>query len=280
MILPSDCRTTIDTVFDSSPIRSHELSGGQIGTVYQVTLGDGQHIVAKVGETPLDIEGQMLEHLAAQTELPVPTVYHAESNVLLIEYIDGNTTHDRATARDTADRLAALHDHRRQAFGFEWDTLTGPIRQPNPWTDSWIEFYRDHRLAHLLSTGNFSAEIRERIETLCTDLDELLCEPEHPSLIHGDVWTTNILAHEGRVEAFLDPAIYYADPEIELAYIDWTDTFGSAFFDRYREQRRIESGFFEHRRFIYRLYPLLVHVHLFGGRYRDALHRTLNRIGY
>lgn len=278
--MPVDFSATISTVLGSPPIESQELSGGQIGTVYRATLADDRRIVVKTGETRLDIEGDMLQYLADQSKLPVPRIYHSESDLLLIEYIEGGTNHGPAVAKDAADHLAALHENQASEFGFEWETTTGPVRQPNPWTDAWIDFYRDHRLGYLVSEGEFSAEARDRINAVRSDLDELLTEPEFPSLIHGDVWTTNVLAHNGHIRAFLDPAIYYAHPEIELAYIDWTSTFGTEFFTRYREHREITDGFFERRRFVYRLYPLLIHVELFGGRYHDALSRTLNRLGY
>lgn len=275
-----DLEAPIESALGAPPVEFRELTGGQIGTVRRATLVDGRHVVAKTGETPLDVEGRMLRYLAEHSDLPVPTVYHADPELLLIEYVEGETTHDAAVARDAADHLAVLHDVSSAAFGLDFDTVTGPVRQPNAWTDSWVEFYRERRLEPLLSTADLSTDIRHRVEAVCDDLGELLTEPGTPSLVHGDVWTTNVLARDGAVTAFLDPAVYYAHPEVELAYVDWTGTFGDAFFERYRERQGIASGFFERRRFVYRLYPLLVHVHLFGGRYPDELDETLDRIGY
>lgn len=170
------------------------------------------------------------------------------------------------------------------AFGFPRDTLTGPVRQPNPWTDSWPEFFGEYRLRHVadlaVESESLSRSLRERIDVVVTDLNSLLTAPDAPALIHGDVWTTNLLARDDEIRAFLDPACYYAHPEVELTYIDWTNTFDEPFFARYRELRGINSEFFERRRFVYRLYPLLVHVYLFGGRYPAELAETLNRLGY
>jgi len=275
-----DLEAAIESALGSPAVEFRELTGGQIGTVRRVTLADERRVVAKTGETPLDVEARMLSYLAEHSDLPVPTVYHADPELLLIEYVEGETTHDAAVAKDAADHLAALHDTSSSAFGLDFDTVTGPVHQPNPWTDSWTEFYREQRLEQLLSLADLSRNARARTEAVRDDLDELLTEPEMPSLVHGDAWTTNVLARDGEVTAFLDPAIYYAHPEVELAYIDWTGTFDDAFFDRYRERRGIASGFFERRRFVYRLYPLLVHVHLFGGQYHDELDETLRRIGY
>ncbi len=79
---------------------------------------------------------------------------------------------------------------------------------------------------------------------------------------------------------FVDPAIYYAHPEIELAFTTLFGTFERPFFDRYHELRPIAPGFFEERRDIYNLYPLLVHVRLFGGSYVSSVERTLRQFGY
>lgn len=79
--------------------------------------------------------------------------------------------------------------------------------------------------------------------------------------------------------AFIDPAIYVAHAEIELAFTTLFSTFGAAFYERYAEHRPIAEGFFEQRRDLYNLYPLLVHVRLFGGSYVGSVENTLGRFG-
>ncbi|WP_425461898.1 fructosamine kinase family protein [Natronosalvus hydrolyticus] len=279
---------TLADVLGTTPERIVELEGGQIGSVFRVSLANGRTVVAKTGNTPLATEAFMLEYLAEESYLPVPSVVHASDELLLMEYIDGSTTHDEGVARDAARQLASLHEIEGPAYGFPRDTLTGPVRQPNPWTESWLEFYRTHRLHHAgaiaanpeSGPGTLPEYLFERLEKCIGDLESILEEPPQSSLIHGDVWRTNVLSRDGRVTGFLDPATYYADPEIELAYIDWTDTFGPTFFDAYERERSIRDGFWERRRFVYRVYPLLVHVHLFGGSYVDELEATLERLGY
>ncbi|MFC6725070.1 fructosamine kinase family protein, partial [Halobium palmae] len=103
--------------------------------------------------------------------------------------------------------------------------------------------------------------------------------PDAPALLHGDVWRTNVLVDLGDVAAFVDPATYYGHPEVELAYVDWLDTFGRTFFERYRDRRGIADGF-DRRKNVYALYPQLTHVRLFGGRYVDVVDRTLSTLGY
>jgi fructosamine-3-kinase len=62
----------------------------------------------------------------------------------------------------------------------------------------------------------------------------------------------------------IDPAIYYAHPEIELAFSMLFNTFGTPFLVHYGALRAIDPGFIDSSREIYNLYPLLVHVRLFG----------------
>ncbi|MEX2535727.1 MAG: fructosamine kinase family protein [Trueperaceae bacterium] len=101
-----------------------------------------------------------------------------------------------------------------------------------------------------------------------------------PGLVHGDVWSGNVLARNGRITAMLDPAIYFADPEVELAFIELFATFGEAFWERYGELRPIDPGYREVRRDVYQLYPLLVHTALFGGGYVRAVGERLEWLGY
>jgi len=118
-----------------------------------------------------------------------------------------------------------------------------------------------------------------RLEKLAGRLGDWIDASAAPSLIHGDMWTGNVLCNHGRISGFVDPAIYYADAEIELAFSTMFGTFGDAFFGRYGEHRPLRPGFFEERVDLYNLYPLLVHVRLFGGSYVGSVDRTLARFG-
>jgi fructosamine-3-kinase len=262
------------------------LSGGCIGEVYRARLADNRSIVAKVDGSAaqqLGIEGYMLRYLAEYSQLPVPAVLHSEPGFLLMSFLPGRNYFSAAAQEDAAVLLAALHEISSEKFGLERDTLIGGLHQPNPWTASWIEFFREQRLLYMgreaMESGRLPAAVFSRIETLCGRLEEWLVEPDRPSLIHGDAWTGNILADGSRITGFVDPAIYYADPEIELAFTTLFGTFGAAFFDRYRSIRPIAPGFFEVRRNLYNLYPLLVHVRLFGGSYVTSVERTLRQFG-
>lgn len=266
-------------------LSSKPLGGGCIGEVYRVELADGSAAVAKVdrsGEANLGREAYMLRYLQEKSELPVPEVYHSTQNLLLMQFVEGEGDFSRAEPH-AAELLAALHGVTAEAHGHERDTLIGSLSQPNPWTPSWVEFFRNQRLLYAArvarEAGRLPGELYRRVEVLAGRLDGIIGEPNPPSLIHGDIWRGNVLATGERVSAFLDPAIYHADPEIELAYISLFNSFGPRFFDHYEEIAGIKPGFFEERRHLYALYPLLVHAYYFGGGYVNSVDKTLRRFG-
>jgi fructosamine-3-kinase len=284
-----DLRLEIETAVSppSSVKDIAPLSGGCIGQVYRVRLTDGRQLVTKADNGPdprLHIEGDMLRYLADHSDLPVPAVWHSTPRLLLMDYLPGNSHFSAGAQCHAAELLAALHEVTAPHYGLAQDTLIGGLHQPNPATDSWLAFFRDHRLLYMgrvgVENGRLPATVWQRLQRFADNLDHWLLEPKRPSLLHGDVWTTNVLAQGDQITGFLDPAIYYGHPEIELAFTTLFGTFGQPFFDHYQTLRPLPAGFFEERRDIYNLYPLLVHVRLFGGGYVGSVERTLTRFGY
>ena len=283
----------MDIRWESAALIGHSVSdiaplgGGCVSAVYEVWLDDGRRLVVKhdeVGGGGLAVEAFMLRYLAERTPLPVPAVYAVNDNLLVMAYVEGDSQFYDDAEGHAAGLLAALHGLTAPAFGFERDTRIGGLRQPNPTAARWLDFFAEHRLVYMAGeaarAGRLPATMRARVERLAGRVGEWLSEPAQPSLIHGDVWTTNVLAQGGRITAFLDPALYYADPEIELAFIGLFGTFGRAFYERYHALRPIAPGFFEERRDLYNLYPLLVHVRLFGGSYVAQVERVLAGYGF
>jgi fructosamine-3-kinase len=282
-----DLKAQVYRVFEQGAANIRRMSGGDVSEVFRVTLVDGTELVAKVErEQPekLELEANMLKYLAEKTSLPVPDVLHCENGVLFLQFILGESSFAAEAQEHAAELLGALHNIKGPAFGFEVDTLIGCLDQPNQWDRSWLNFFREQRLLYMaqeaLSAGRLPLEIFRSIDRFSADIEEWLDEPDQSGLIHGDAWTGNILSHEGRITGFLDPAIYFADPEIELAFTTLFNTFGQSFFGPYNEIRPVKPGFFEERRDIYNLYPLLVHVRLFGGSYIDSVKNILRRFGY
>ena len=265
--------------------RTSPLGGGCIGDVRKVELADGRQLVAKQGNNSgnLAIEGFMLRYLANQGSFPVPAVLFCDEDMLLLQFLPSNGNIDKAAEINAADAVADLHHITQDNFGFECDTLIGGLTQPNPLTGSWLDFFREARLFHMADEAvveqRLPTVLRHRIDNIAKRLETWIDETAPPALLHGDLWGGNILCNDSRVSGFIDPAIYFGNPEIELAFTTLFKTFGSVFFDRYREHHKITPGFFEERRDLYNLYPLLVHVRLFGSTYVESVNQTLAKYG-
>jgi fructosamine-3-kinase len=263
--------------------RATALGGGCVADVQRLDLADGRTVVMKRG-SGLELEAWMLRWLKQHSPAPVPKVHHAAPDLLVMDFVDGESGRLSADAEaHLGEIVAALHGVTGDAFGFERDTVIGGLKQPNPRQAMWHVFFRDHRLLHMaraaLTAKRLPASTMNRIETLAAELDRWIDETSAPTLIHGDLWGGNIMSRGGRVTGLIDPAIHFADPEIELAFMTLFGSVGDRFFASYGERRPIRPGFFEARRDLYNLYPLLVHVRLFGGSYVAQVERTLDRFG-
>lgn len=257
------------------------LSAANNAYIYRVTTSKGENFVIKASARGLEVEAFMLKYLKTTANLPVPEIYYSNDHVIVMQFMSPDWHLDDATQINAARHIAALHSIRADRYGFERDTSLSSLRQPNPYEDNWIVFFRDHRLMYMareaLREDKIDIKLMKKIEKLASRLDTLIGTPNPPSLIHGDIWGGNILTTRGRILAFLDPAIYYADPEIELAFTTLFDTFNHAFFNQYQSVHPIREGFFEERKDIYNIYPLLVHARLFGPSYARKVQKIVER---
>lgn len=257
---------------------------GQNANLYLVDLDDQRRLMVKsirTGadeniDTTLEAEGWMLEYLQRKTALPVPGLYWYDKTTILMDFIQDSSATDDAVHDHAAECIAALHTIHNDFFGLERDTAIGPFLQPNHFEVDWRVFFRDHRLLYMArkcrDDGVIDGAMMRKIEAIATRLDQWITSRVRPSLVHGDLWGGNILIGPGRISAFLDPAIYFADPEMELAAIRYFHTFGDRFFDRYHQIHPMRPGFDEVRRHIYSLYPILVHLRHFGASTAAAGH--------
>ncbi len=276
-------RRHLETVTGRAVARIAPLSGGCIAHVWQVDLADDTFVVAKTGQSGggFEIEAWMLRYLAEHSDLPVPAVLDVTPGMLVMSHIPASGGMNDRAQENAADLIAALHNVTGSRSGLERDTLIGPLHQPNPHNESWVAFFRDQRLGHFgdlaLRSGRLPAETHRMLQRLRDDLDRWIEEPDAPSLLHGDLWGGNVLVAGPRIAGFVDPAVYYGHPEVDLAFSTLFSTFDAPFFDRYRRHRPIAPGFFEERCDLYNLYPLLVHTELFGGGYAGSVDRIVRR---
>jgi fructosamine-3-kinase len=259
-------------LFGSDPVSAKMLGEG----IIHLRLEDGFECVYKHSNHAL-VEAKMLTVL--RDHLPCATVYDADESALVMEYVVPECPIDEAEAGRT---LAKMHRHRFGTFGFEYDTTIGPYCQVNTPNRSWPEFFAAHRLMAMAQAcheeGKLPAGLMRRIETLAQMMGDYLREPPHASLLHGDIWSGNVIGRRAGA-TYIDPAVYRGDHEMELAFILLFNTFSQRFFSAYSEVMPIDRDFFGRRKDILNLYPLLVHVRSFGGSYLQGVESALARAG-
>lgn len=177
------------------------------------------------------------------------------------------------------EQLANLHRNTHTHFGLDHDNYIGSLIQKNTRSEGWITFFIQHRLEEQLSlaerNGKITTTIRKQFELLYKKLPDLLPH-EKPALLHGDLWGGNVMTNERGEPTLIDPAVYYGHREAELAFTQLFGGFEQEFYSAYHQTFSLAPGF-NTRTDLYNLYPLLVHVNLFGGGYLQQVVNILSR---
>lgn len=249
---------------------SRPLGGGSICEVWRAELDDGTTAVVKRTPYPAEIEADGLEALR-DAGGPVPAVLGVDGDVLVLEHVAGPPDWEGLGAA-----VAALHRDTGGAFGWHRDNLIGSLPQRNDETDDWPAFYVEHRIRPWLGARALPGGVRRRLEAACDGPLPALLDTDPPaSLVHGDLWSGNVV--EGRW--LIDPAVCRADRELELAFADLFGGLPRAFTAAYEEAWPLPEGW-QRRRPALQLYHLLVHVELFGSGYAGAVASRLDDLGW
>ncbi|MGE0526011.1 MAG: fructosamine kinase family protein [Bdellovibrionales bacterium] len=252
-------------ILDVTPV-----SGGCVSHALRVETPDGIFF-AKFSEdsnSTFQEEAAGLRALASEG-LKVPEVLHANSQLLVTEWIESEPP-QAAFWRRLGQELANLHKRPREEWGFAFDNHLGSTLQRNmrhKWNQmSWGEYFIKYRLEALATQTEARAQnlLREKRGLIRACLDAMT---EPPSLVHGDLWSGNVLCSPGQTPVLIDAAPYWGHREVDLAMSELFGGFADEFYIAYREAFPLSDGY-ERRREIYNLYHLLNHWILFGESYR------------
>ena len=271
-------------------IDESSVGGGCINEARVVSLACGRRFFVKQNPAPLPMmferEAEGLAALAAVGAIRVPEpIGTAPSGVtpfIVIEYVEPGRP-GTGFFREFGRQFAALHmQSTAQQFGFEHDNYIGSTDQPNAWAETWVEFWRERRLAFqmdLARKNGLSDKAMDRLsDSLMDRLDEFIDEPnESPCLLHGDLWGGNYLVDGQGQPVLIDPACYYGRREADLAMTMLFGGFDQDFYRAYEEAFPLAAGS-ETRIDVYKLYHLLNHLNLFGGSYRGGCMAILRRL--
>ncbi len=276
-------------------IETQFLSGGDINMAAQVfssegvffvkwnqTDSPGGRLLDEARPDPFAAEAAGLDRLRQTDALFIPEVVgygrHADKSYLVLEYIDSGTP-DKSYWEELGQSLAVIHSHTQPLFGLSTPNYIGSLLQTNTPMPSGHDFFFERRLLPqaglALYKGLLTKDIYDRLFRLRDSLPDLL-PGDRPALLHGDLWSGNVLVTETGHPALIDPAVYYGFREADLAHTKLFGGFDQRFYDAYNEAFPLEDGF-EERIAIYNLYPLLVHVNLFGSGYVSGVERVLKQ---
>jgi protein-ribulosamine 3-kinase len=264
------------------------VSGGCINHGGKITTSGGDYFIkwndCNVFPLMFEKEAKGLRLLRTTQSIRVNEVVgfgeSGDHQFIILEWINGAPKAENFWSL-LGQRLASLHGNTSTSFGLDHDNYIGSLRQYNPPSVSWTEFFIHQRLEPQirLATDNHRPvqTLRKKIEAFYKVLPGLLPE-EPPALLHGDLWGGNLLADEKGNPTLIDPAVYFGHREADLAYTHLFGHFDPVFYQAYEETTPLTPGFLQ-RVDIYNLYPLLVHVNLFGGGYVMEAEAVLNRFG-
>lgn len=264
------------------------VSGGDINDAFELVLDDGQHVFLKSNaRAPLAMfaaEARGLAFLEQARALRIPRVLacsaeHEQPSFLLLEFV--HSARPRAGFDEELGRgLAELHRSSAPSFGLDHSNFIGRLAQTNRERSTWAEFYRAERLEPQLraaiEAGHAPNALARDFERLFRRLPELVGEPEPPARLHGDLWGGNLHVDERGAPCLIDPAVYGGHREMDLAMMQLFGGFGARVFSAYAEAFPLTDGHGE-RVQLCQLYPLLVHVNLFGASYVESVRRALAR---
>lgn len=172
-----------------------------------------------------------------------------------------------------------MHKHTNAQFGFTADNYIGYLPQHNNYHNTWASFFVHNRLMPMVQMAfdkrlltSFDAQLFER---LYLNLYNLFDE-EPPALLHGDLWSGNYLIGIDGKPYLIDPAVCYGNREFDIAMTTLFGGFTREFYNGYQEVYPLLTGW-EHRLALWNLYPLLVHLNLFGGSYLGQVQSSLKK---
>lgn len=234
-------------IFDKTNKRAEKIKfvgGGSFGTVYKVSLSDGEVIAVKSYKFQGSQyeEANQLDILSKNTSVEMPKViftYEDENNAILaMTFVEGKNVLNplflfkskkkkQLFANSVIDGMLQWHSVTNDKFG----SLL------NPTYESWYEYYKTVKqqpwldaLSDLAKNGKFSKKKMRLLYDATEIFNTLPKETTVPVLIHSDLNIMNIMADKKtlKLTAFIDPCeSIWADREYDLFQLRnmWGDAY-------------------------------------------------------
>ncbi len=285
-----DTQSRIEAALSSKIIKKTSVSGGDINQATRIELSDGRRAFVKSnldaprGMFPAEAKG--LRWLKDAGPLRLPEVYAVnredatgQAAYLVLEWIEQGQPTANFDER-LGQGLAQMHQMFAPSFGFDTNNFIGSLPQDNRSERSWPEFFWLRRLEPQLKRAvdaqRLDATAASDFQKLSKRLQQLYSVAEPPARLHGDLWGGNLHTDANGMPCLIDPAVYGGHREMDLGMMRLFGGFSAKVFAAYAECYPLLPGF-EERVALSQLYPLLVHVNLFGGGYASSVKKIVAR---
>ncbi|MBT4837101.1 MAG: fructosamine kinase family protein [Methylococcales bacterium] len=253
---------------------SLSVGGGCINTAYKISNGKKSYFIKfnhvdKIDMFVAEQHGlqQIIDSQTINAPQPIVTGITQQNAYIILEYIKFS---NGSCQTDLGKQLAKMHQQTQNKFGWHINNTIGSTEQINQWTDSWVTFWKQHRLgfqANLAKRNGYAKDLGQELDRLIEDCHLFFSnhQPE-PSLLHGDLWGGNFSCDPSGNPIIFDPATYYGDRETDVAMTELFGGFNTTFYRSYQENHPLDSGY-NTRKQLYNLYHILNHLNMFGGSY-------------
>lgn len=262
-------------------VSTKTVGGGCVNKCLVITTSSYRTLFLKTNsQCPKDMferEAEGLEELRIGKGPRVPKTYLYEDDFILLEDVKPSAPQENYWEKFGV-QLATLHNQVNPRFGFYHNNYIGSTAQINNWMDDGYRFFAEQRLLYqaelAYKKGLMTVDDLKKLEHLANCLP-MLIPSQKASLIHGDLWSGNLIPDLFGNPTLIDPATHYGWAEAELAMTSLFGGFPESFYFSYEEVHPLEPGY--HTRFrVYNLYQLLNHVNLFGVDYYHQVKEILH----
>jgi len=275
-----------DQGFSEEINHTQSIGGGSINSAFKISTNNGSWFLkcntAQAHPKMFESEyyGLKLMKDSRTIRIPKPLFYFEgiEYSCIVMEWID-----QKARSADFwtqfAQQLAKMHQCSEEYFGLDFDNYMGSLPQKNTKHLDFISFFIQERLEPQIKlardNGYIDRKHIQQSERLFAELASILPK-EKSALVHGDLWSGNYMNDEEGNPVIMDPATFFGHREVDIAMTTMFGGFSSLFYEEYQNFFPMEVDW-ENRLDYYKLYPILIHVNLFGYSYVGSFERIISR---
>jgi len=290
-MLPKEIITSLESYWKEKGVSSiiskiQSIGGGSINQAFLIETQNTSYFLkyntAASHPNMFTSELKGLKLLSNTKTIRIPETSFAyegkDYSCILMEFIKTQTPQNNFWQM-FADKLSMLHSHSSNFFGLDFHNYMGSLTQSNTKHSKFDEFFIEQRLEPQIklarNSGFLNSKHVKQTERLFQELSSIFPQ-EKPALVHGDLWSGNFMSDKLGKPVLIDPASYYGHREVDIAMTIMFGGFPPAFYDSYQQIFPMDKGW-EERLPYYNLYPILVHINLFGKSYLPSFERVINR---